>query len=196
MELSLDAFLGLLVGNRRPMRWVPKWEAGSDLEKRVWFGSVANDSNAPAPLPEPMESSSCPVWRVMRSFPVPAARLLSMHNRSRARLTRGEKENVEKLLSPAKEDSVSPPTALCHVDESSISAMVPGDIFLIEKLKSAGLSTEPAFHAILACPLCGSQGLVSAAQYFGFETVICSARACSGLFKIIDGERLVYLPVI
>ena len=34
MELSLGAFSGFLVGNRRPMRLVPKWEASSDLEKR------------------------------------------------------------------------------------------------------------------------------------------------------------------
>ena len=132
----------------------------------------------------------------MRSFSVPAARVISMHDRSRAKLTRGEKENVEKLPSPTQEETVSPPTALCHVDESSISAMVPGDIFLIDELKSAGLGIEPAFHAILACPLCGNQGLVSTAQYFGFAPVICAARACSGLFRIIDGERLVYLPVI
>jgi hypothetical protein len=119
-----------------------------------------------------------------------------MHDRSRAKLTRGEKENVEKLPSPPLEETVSPPTALCHVDESSISAMLPGDIFLIDELKSAGLGIEPAFHAILACPLCGNQGLVSTAQYFGFAPVICAARACAGLFRIIDGEHLVYLPVI
>jgi hypothetical protein len=81
------------------------------------------------------------------------------------------------------------------VDESSISAMAPGDIFLIDQLEASGLNSEPAFHAILACPLCGAQVLISAAQYFGFAPVICGGRACSGFFRIIDEGRFVYLPV-
>jgi hypothetical protein len=81
------------------------------------------------------------------------------------------------------------------VDESSISAMAPGDIFLIDKLEAVGLNSEPAFHAILACPLCGNQVLISAAQYFGFVPVICGARTCPGFFRIIDDGRFVYLPV-
>jgi hypothetical protein len=81
------------------------------------------------------------------------------------------------------------------VDESSISAMAPGDLFLIDKLEAAGLNSGPAFHAILACPLCGNQVLISAAQYFGFAPVICGARACSGFFRISDEARFVYLPV-
>jgi hypothetical protein len=85
--------------------------------------------------------------------------------------------------------------ALCCVDESSISAMARGDIFLIDELEAAGPNSEAAFHAILSCPLCGSQVLISAAQYFGFVPVICGARACSGFFRIIDDGRFVYLPV-
>ena len=73
--------------------------------------------------------------------------------------------------------------------------MAPGDIFLIERLEAAGLNSEPAFHAILACPLCGTQVLISAAQYFGLAPVICGAKACSGFFRIIDEGRFDYLPV-
>jgi hypothetical protein len=102
---------------------------------------------------------------------------------------------MEKPGSQAPESANSPPTALCRVDESSISAMDPGDIFLIDKLEAAGLNSEPTFHAILACPLCGNQVLISAAQYFGYAPVICAARACSGFFRIIDEGRFVYLPV-
>jgi hypothetical protein len=102
---------------------------------------------------------------------------------------------MEKPGSQAPESANSPPSALCRVDESSISAMAPGDIFLIDKLEAAGLNSEPTFHAILACPLCGNQVLISAAQYFGFAPVICGARACSGFFRIIDEGRFVYLPV-
>ena len=102
---------------------------------------------------------------------------------------------MEKRGSLAQPNAPPPPTALCRVDESSISAMAPGDIFLIDQLEAAGMNSEPTFHAILACPLCGTQVLISAAQYFGFAPVICAGRACSGFFRIIDEVRFAYLPV-
>jgi hypothetical protein len=131
----------------------------------------------------------------MKPFSVAATRLISMRDRWRSRSNRNEGENVIRPRSQTLENANSPPTALCRVDESSISSMAPGDIFLIEKLEAADLSCEPTFHAILACPLCGSQVLISAAQYSGFVPVICGARACSGSFKIIDEGRFAYLPV-
>ena len=118
-----------------------------------------------------------------------------MRDRWRARLNKNEGENVKEPRSQPPEYAMSPPTALCRVDESSISTMAPGDIFLIEKLQAVGLNSEPTFHAILACPLCGNQVLISAAQYFGFVPVICAARACSGFFRILDEGRFAYLPV-
>ena len=124
-----------------------------------------------------------------------AVRVVSMRDRWRARFSRNKEENVEKAGPQPQESPISPPTALCRVDESSISAMAPGDIFLIDKMEAAGLNAEPAFHAILACPLCGNQVLISAAQFFGFAPVICAARACPGFFRIVDEGRLLYLPV-
>ena len=118
-----------------------------------------------------------------------------MRERWRARFSRNKGENVEKPRSQAQENPISPPTALCRVDEFSISAMGRGDIFLIDELEAAGPNSEPAFHAILACPLCGNQVLISPTQYFGFVPVICGARTCSGFFRIIDDGRFVYLPV-
>jgi hypothetical protein len=38
--------------------------------------------------------------------------------------------------------------------------------------------------------------LISAAQYHGFAPVVCGAKVCSGLFRIVDRERLVYLPIV
>ena len=102
---------------------------------------------------------------------------------------------MEKPRPQATEDLNALPTALSRVDESSISSMTPGDVFLIDELVSAGPNPEPAFHAILACPLCGSQVLISTAQYFGFAPIICGARTCPGFFRIIDDGRFVYLPV-
>jgi hypothetical protein len=117
-----------------------------------------------------------------------------MRDRWRAKLSKNKGENAEKPLPQVPENPLSPPTALCRVDESSISAMAPGDIFLIDQLEAADPNSEPAFHAILACPLCGSQVLISAAQYFGFAPVICGARTCSGFFRIVDDGRFDYLP--
>ena len=102
---------------------------------------------------------------------------------------------MEKPRPQATEHPNALPTALSRVDESSISSMTPGDVFLIEELGSAGPDREFAFHAILACPLCGSQVLITAAQYFGFAPIICGARTCPGFFRIIDDGRFVYLPV-
>jgi hypothetical protein len=110
-------------------------------------------------------------------------------------LSKKKEGNVEKARSEAQESATALPTALCRVDESSISAMAPGDVFLIDELEAASLNSQPAFHAILACPLCGNQVLISAAQYFGSVPVICGARTCSGFFRIIDDGRFVYLRV-
>ena len=131
----------------------------------------------------------------MRPFEVAATRAISMRDRERAKLGRDKGENVERRRSQTQGETISPPTELCRVDELSISAMAPGDIFLVEELEAADLSSEPAFYAILACPLCGNQTPISAAQYFGYAPVICGARACPGFFRIIDGVRLVYLPL-
>jgi len=120
---------------------------------------------------------------------------ISMRDRWRAKFARNKEEGAEKPRSQAPENPGSLPTALSRVDESSISAMAPGDVFLIDELGSFGSNSEPAFHAILACPLCGSQVLISAAQYFGFAPIICGARTCPGFFRIIDDGRFVYLPV-
>ena len=156
----------------------------------------ADTPAGPGPLQSAADgSSTSDQWGAMRPFAMAAARAISMRDRERAKFSRNKGENVEKRRSQTQEGTISPPTELCRVDESSISAMAPGDIFLIEKLEAAGLNSEPTFYAILACPLCGNQTLISAAQYFGCAPIICGARACPGFFRIIDERRLVYLPV-
>ena len=118
-----------------------------------------------------------------------------MRDRCRAKLSKNRRFRVEKPCAQVPAIPISPPAALSPVDESSISAMAPGDIFLIDELEGLGPNSEPAFKAILACPLCGSRVLISDAQYFGFVPVICGARNCSGFFRIIDKGRFDYLPL-
>jgi len=117
-----------------------------------------------------------------------------MRDRCGARLSKHRLGGVEKARSQVPPNPVSPPTALCRGDESTISVMAPGDIFLIDELDSLGADSDSAFKAILACPLCGSQSLISAAQYLGLAPVVCAARTCSGFFRIIDKGRFDYLP--
>lgn len=118
-----------------------------------------------------------------------------MRDRGKPKSARSKGEEAEKPRSQAPENPSSLPTALCRVDESSISEMAPGDVFMIDELVSFSPNSEPAFHAILACPLCGAQVLISAAQYFGFAPIICGATTCPGFFRIIDHGCFFYLPV-
>jgi len=88
-----------------------------------------------------------------------------------------------------------PPAALRLVDESSLPTMAPGDILLLDDALSLRESVEPIFFAVLACPVCGTRGLITPAQYFGLVPVICGSKVCSGLFRIVDQDHLLYLPV-
>jgi hypothetical protein len=118
-----------------------------------------------------------------------------MRDRCRTKLDRNKGEDARKPQSEAPENSSSLPKALSRVDESSVSAMAPGDVFLIDEMQAVSPYSEPAFHAILACPLCGSQVLISTAQYLGFAPILCAARTCPGFFRIVEEGRSVYLPV-
>lgn len=73
--------------------------------------------------------------------------------------------------------------------------MRPGDIFLLEQSAAFNNVIEPAFLAVLACPLCGALFLLTSPQYFGVTAVICQSRFCSCRFRIDNQSRLIYLPV-
>lgn len=59
--LSPGAFSDFLYGHRRPIRLVPEWEASPDLEKPGWFPSLPRFLSASEALPQPIESSCCPL---------------------------------------------------------------------------------------------------------------------------------------
>jgi len=118
-----------------------------------------------------------------------------MRDRCRTKPDRKKEEDDTKPRSQASENSSSLPKALSRVDESSVSAMAPGDVFLLDEIGAVSPYSEPAFHAILACPLCGGQVLISTAQYLGFTPILCASRTCPGFFRIVDDGRFVYLPV-
>jgi hypothetical protein len=121
--------------------------------------------------------------------------VMIMRDRGRTKLARNKGEDTAESPSKASENPTSLPKALSRVDESSVSAMAPGDVFLLDEIGAVSPYSEPAFHAILACPLCGGQVLISTAQYLGFAPILCASRTCPGFFRIVDDGRFVYLPV-
>ena len=68
--------------------------------------------------------------------------------------------------------------------------MEPGTVFLLEGPNSLGHGNNP-FVAVLACPGCGTVGLITRRQLHGFETMICGGEVCSAEFGF-DGDNIRY----
>jgi len=82
-----------------------------------------------------------------------------------------------------------------HVsNRSALSDMAPGDIVLLDDFANLRESFAPSYVAVLACPLCGSPGLITSVQYSGGAPIVCTSKVCSGLFRIIDEAQIVPLP--
>jgi uncharacterized protein YbaR (Trm112 family) len=79
-------------------------------------------------------------------------------------------------------------------NRSSLSDMAPGDIVFLDDFAHLRESFAPNFVAVLACPLCGSPGLITSAQYSGGAPIVCTSKVCSGLFRIVDEAQIVSLP--
>ena len=96
----------------------------------------------------------------------------------------------------ARARRAGPPDLLHHLEEPSLSALAPGDVWLIEEEGSASAGDDGhVFFAVLGCPLCGAPTLITLAQYFGVSPVMCGSKVCAALFRIADQNRFVYLPV-
>jgi hypothetical protein len=65
--------------------------------------------------------------------------------------------------------------------------MQPGTIFMLEKAGELGKVENP-FWAVLACPSCGSLGLITRQQCAGLEAMICGAETCSSEYFLEDGK--------
>jgi uncharacterized protein YbaR (Trm112 family) len=86
-------------------------------------------------------------------------------------------------------------TSLRYVMEESLSWMAPGDILILERTISLREFVDPAFYAMLACPLCGKLDLINQRQYYGAESVVCAHNDCSCHFRIDQRQHFTYLPV-
>lgn len=65
--------------------------------------------------------------------------------------------------------------------------MGPGTLFVLENAGDVGDSEDP-YWAVLACPECGTLGLITRRQVVGLIPVICGSDCCSAQFFIRDEE--------
>jgi hypothetical protein len=66
--------------------------------------------------------------------------------------------------------------------------MEPGTIFVLENAGEVGDQDDP-YWAVLACPECGTLGLITRKQMRGVVPVICGSDKCPAQFMIED-ERV------
>ena len=65
--------------------------------------------------------------------------------------------------------------------------MEPGTLYMLENPGTMGDVHNP-YVAVLACPRCGSLGLITRGQYAGIEPMICGTDHCSADFKLHEHE--------
>ncbi len=75
------------------------------------------------------------------------------------------------------------------LDEWIPEQMEPGTLFILENTSNLGQPENP-YCAVLACPSCGSLGLITRHQYTGLAPMICGADTCSSEYFLgEDGIR-------
>lgn len=65
--------------------------------------------------------------------------------------------------------------------------MGPGTLFILENAGEMGESEDP-YWAVLACPDCGTLGLITRKQIAGLVPVICGSDDCSAQFFIRNDD--------
>jgi hypothetical protein len=65
--------------------------------------------------------------------------------------------------------------------------MQPGTLFVLENAGEVGEAEDP-YWAVLACPECGTLGLITRRQIVGLVPVICGSDQCSAQFFIRDND--------
>jgi hypothetical protein len=76
---------------------------------------------------------------------------------------------------------------LSFIEEWIPEQMEPGTLFVLESPGDLGEAQNP-YWAVLACPSCGSLGLITRGQYAGLESMICGADSCSAEYFLREGE--------
>jgi hypothetical protein len=68
--------------------------------------------------------------------------------------------------------------------------MQPGTLFVLENAGDEGENEDP-YWAVLACPACGTLGLITRKQVVGLIPIICGSDQCSAQFFLCDNEIVV-----
>ncbi len=71
--------------------------------------------------------------------------------------------------------------------------MGPGAMFVLENAGEVGEADDP-YWAVLACPACGTLGLITRRQIAGLIPVICGSDKCSAQFFLNDGQVVARQP--
>jgi hypothetical protein len=71
--------------------------------------------------------------------------------------------------------------------------MQPGTMFVLENAGEIG-ETEDPYWAVLACPSCGTLGLITRKQIAGVIPVICGSDLCSAQFFLREDEIMPRKP--
>lgn len=71
--------------------------------------------------------------------------------------------------------------------------MSPGTLFVLENAGDMGQQDDP-YWAVLACPECGTLGLVTRRQINGVLPVICGSDTCAAHFVLKDDTVIVRRP--
>jgi hypothetical protein len=71
--------------------------------------------------------------------------------------------------------------------------MGPGTLFVLENAGDMGENEDP-YWAVLACPECGTLGLITRKQIAGLVSVICGSECCPTQFFIRDNDIVARPP--
>lgn len=91
------------------------------------------------------------------------------------------------------------PTEVTMVAELNILSewipeqMHPGTLFVLENAGEEGENEDP-YWAVLACPGCGTLGLITRRQVAGLLPIICGSDQCSAQFFLRDSEIVARKP--
>ena len=113
-------------------------------------------------------------------------------NKPRKSNAPSEREGVPKSAGSSPLEQI--PTDLHMSSRATLSDMAPGDIVFLDEFAHLRESFALHFVAVLACPLCGSPGLITSVQYSVGAPIVCTSKVCSGLFRILDEAQIVPIP--
>ncbi|MGB9106296.1 MAG: hypothetical protein WCC59_16185 [Terriglobales bacterium] len=71
--------------------------------------------------------------------------------------------------------------------------MGPGAMFVLENAGEVGEAEDP-YWAVLACPDCGTLGLITRRQIAGLIPIICGSDKCSAQFFLNEGQVVARQP--